>query len=173
MDCYEWWWNIKMKKHQTFIFLLKSFKIIYISLIMTILVKNNFNLLMQQYFWVYNIFLLSHLSSTQTNWMVRQHATYNCLCEKHDVLKSKLQTDIVWPWDIFIVITNANLIGNWRRLNCIGTSMGIIGIRGNNIFSPRNLLFKIMVSITFFINFLMTNRACRCTTVVGSNYKAK
>ena len=27
----------------------------------------------------------------------REHATYNCPCEKHDVLKSKPQTDIVWP----------------------------------------------------------------------------
>jgi hypothetical protein len=24
-----------------------------------------------------------------TNWMVREYATYNCPCEKHDVLKSK------------------------------------------------------------------------------------
>jgi hypothetical protein len=91
--------------------------------------------------------------------MVQEHATYNCLCEKHDVLKSKPQTDIIWPWDLLIVITNDNLIGNWRCLNCIGTSVGIIGIRGNNIFSPRNLPFKIMASITYFINFLMTNRA--------------
>jgi hypothetical protein len=61
---------------------------------MTILIKNNINPLMQlsiQYF------LLSHLSSTQTNWMVRENATYYCPCEKHDVLKSKPQTDIVWP----------------------------------------------------------------------------
>jgi hypothetical protein len=36
--------------------------------------------------------------------------------------------------------------------------VGIIGIRGNNIFSPQNLPFKMMASITFFINFLMTNR---------------
>jgi hypothetical protein len=32
-----------------------------------------------------------------TNWMVREHATYNCPCEKYDVLKSKPQTDIDWP----------------------------------------------------------------------------
>jgi hypothetical protein len=56
------------------------------------------------------------------------------------------------------VIANANLIGNRKRLNCIGTSVGIIRIRGNNIFSPRNMPFKIMASIIFFINFLMTNR---------------
>jgi hypothetical protein len=114
---------------------------------MAVLVKNNTNLLMQpsvQYF------LLFHLSPTLTNWMVREHATYNCPFEKHDVLKSKLQTDIV--------IANANLIGHWKCLNCIGTSVGIIGIRGNNIFFPRNLPFKMMTSITFFINFLMTNR---------------
>ncbi|XP_015185693.1 PREDICTED: odorant receptor 13a-like [Polistes dominula] len=42
----------------------------------------------------------------------REHATYNCPCEKHGVLKSKPQTDIVWPWDLLIVIANANLIGN-------------------------------------------------------------
>jgi hypothetical protein len=90
--------------------------------------------------------------------MVREHATYNCSREKHNVLKSKPQTDIVWPCDLLIVIANANLIGNLRRLNCIGTSVGIIGIRGHNIFSPRNLPFQMMASITFFINFLMTNR---------------
>jgi len=33
-----------------------------------------------------------------------------------------------------------------------------IGIRGSNTSSPRNLPFKILASITFFINFLMTNR---------------
>jgi hypothetical protein len=36
--------------------------------------------------------------------------------------------------------------------------VGIIGIRGNNTFSPRNLPFKMIASIKFFINFLMTNR---------------
>jgi hypothetical protein len=61
---------------------------------MIILVKNNINTLMQKSI---QYFLLSHLSPTQTNWMVREHATYNCSCEKHDVLKSKPQTDIVWP----------------------------------------------------------------------------
>jgi hypothetical protein len=62
---------------------------------MTILVKkNNINPLMQQ---CVQYFLLSPLSPTQTNWMVREHATYNCPCEKRDVLKSKPQTDIVWP----------------------------------------------------------------------------
>jgi hypothetical protein len=61
---------------------------------MTILVKNIINPLMQQ---SVQYFLLSHISSTQTNWMVREHATYNCPCEKHDVLKSKPQADIVWP----------------------------------------------------------------------------
>jgi hypothetical protein len=35
--------------------------------------------------------------------------------------------------------------------------VGIIVIRGSNIFLPRNLPFKMMTSITFFINFLMTN----------------
>jgi hypothetical protein len=50
--------------------------------------------------------------------------------------------------------------------------MGIIGIRENNIFSPQDLPFKMMGSITFFINFLTTysvplyNRG-------GSNYEAK
>jgi hypothetical protein len=61
---------------------------------MTILEKNNIDPLMQQS--VQN-FLLSHLSSTLTNWMVQEHATFNCPCEKHDVLKSKPQTDVVWP----------------------------------------------------------------------------
>jgi hypothetical protein len=36
--------------------------------------------------------------------------------------------------------------------------VGIIGIHGNNIFSPWNLLFKMIASITFFINFLMAYR---------------
>jgi len=60
---------------------------------MTILVKNNINLLMQQ---SVQYFLLSHLSPTQTNWMVQEHATYNCPCEKHDAFISKPLTDIVW-----------------------------------------------------------------------------
>jgi hypothetical protein len=61
---------------------------------MTILVKNNINPLIQK---GVQYFLLSHLSPTQTNWMDCEHATYNCPCEKHDVLKSKPLTDIVWP----------------------------------------------------------------------------
>jgi hypothetical protein len=89
--------------------------------------------------------------------MVREHATYNCPCGKHDVLKSKPQIYIVWPWDLLIVIANVNLIGNWKRLNYIGISVGIIGNCGNNIFSPRNLKLKMMALKTFFINFLMTN----------------
>jgi hypothetical protein len=106
---------------------------------------------------VYNIFCYPIFRQhKQTLW---PKSTYNCPCETHDVLKSKLQKAIVWPWDLLIVIaTNANLIENWRRLKCIGTSVGITGIRGNNIFSPRNLPFKMMASIIFFINFLMTNR---------------
>jgi hypothetical protein len=36
--------------------------------------------------------------------------------------------------------------------------VGIIGIQGNNIFSYQNLPLKMMTSIAFFINFLMTNR---------------
>ena len=36
--------------------------------------------------------------------------------------------------------------------------MAIKRIRGNNMFSPRILPFKMMASITFFINFLKTNR---------------
>jgi hypothetical protein len=98
--------------------------------------------------------LLPHLSPTQTNLMVREHVTS---AWKNDVLKSKTQTYIVWPWDLLIVITNTNLIGNWRSLNSFRTSVSIIGIRGNNIISPRNFPFKTMVSITYFIHFLMTN----------------
>jgi hypothetical protein len=55
-----------------------------------IIVQNNINPLMQQRV---QYFLLFYLSPTQTNWMVREHAKYNCPCEKHDVLKSKPQTD--------------------------------------------------------------------------------
>jgi hypothetical protein len=53
---------------------------------MIILVKNNINPLMQQSL---QYFLLSHLSPTQTNWMVREQTTYNFTCEKHEELKSK------------------------------------------------------------------------------------
>ena len=42
----------------------------------------------------------------------RNYATYNCPDEKHDVLKSEPQTDIVWASDLLKVIANANLIGN-------------------------------------------------------------
>jgi hypothetical protein len=128
MECCERWRNIKMKKHQTFTFLIIhynwSLKIIYFANYNNIS-KKNINPLMPQ---SVQYFLLSHLSPTQTNWMIREHTTYNYPCEKHDVLKSKLQTYIVWPWDLLIVIANAKLIGNWRLLNCIGTSVGIIGI---------------------------------------------
>jgi hypothetical protein len=71
-----------------------------------------------------------------------------------------------------IIIANANLIGNLRRLNFIGTSVSIMEIRGNNIFSPRNLPFKIMASITFFINFLTTYRVPLYNRG-KSNYEAK
>jgi hypothetical protein len=53
---------------------------------MKILVKNSINALMQQ---SVQYFLSSHLSPTQTNWIIRENAMYNCSCEKHDVLKSK------------------------------------------------------------------------------------
>ena len=42
----------------------------------------------------------------------RDHIMYNFPCEKHDVLKSEPQTDIVWASDLLKVIANANLIGN-------------------------------------------------------------
>ena len=87
----------------------------------------------------------------------RDYATYICPSEKHDTLKSKPKMDIVWPWDLLIVIPNVNVIGNWRCLKWTGTSVDTIGIRGNNIFSPSNLPFKMMPSITFFINILMIN----------------
>jgi len=37
---------------------------------------------------------------------------------------------------------NAKQIGNCRRLNGMGESEGIIGIRGRRTTSPSNLLFK-------------------------------
>ena len=83
--------------------------------------------------WVHDIFLTPLLAKTNKldGLPTREHATYNCLCEKRGVSKSQPLTDIVWPCAFLIVIANANLIGNWTRLNSIGTSMGIIGIRGS------------------------------------------
>jgi hypothetical protein len=100
--------------------------------------------------------LLSHLSPTQTGWF---ESTSCIIVSVKNMIFSNLRhrQDIVWHWDLLIVIAIAYLIGNWRNLNFIRTSMDIIGIRGNNIISPRNFPFKMMASITFFINFLMTN----------------
>ena len=84
----------------------------------------------------------------------RDYGTY--IAQMKNMICSNLshkQTYIVWPWDLLIVIANANINGNWRRLNWIGTSVDTTGIRGSNIFSPWNLPFKIMALITFFINF--------------------
>jgi hypothetical protein len=64
---------------------------------MTILVKNNINPLIQQ---SVQYCLLFNLSPIQTNQMVRELATYNYPSEKHDVIKSKPQIDLVWPWDL-------------------------------------------------------------------------
>lgn len=67
----------------------------------------------------------------------REHATYNCLFEKHAVRKSKPQQTSFSLETYCHVIASANLIGNWTRLNSISVSVGIIGIRGNNIFSSE------------------------------------
>jgi hypothetical protein len=135
---------------------------------MTILLKNNIYPLMQQ---SVQYFLLSHISPTQTGWF---ESMPRIIVRVKNMIysKSKAQTDIVWPWDLLIVIANANLIGNWRHLNCVGITVDIIGIRGNNIFSPQNLTFKIMASITFFINFLTTYRVPLYNRG-GSNYETK
>lgn len=178
MERCERWRSIKITNHQKFIFwirynfiiLTNKFQITSLSQIMTI--KEKFQSISSVSALKWTIFLVSpYLANTNkldglSTW---EHATYNCPCEKHGVPKSKPQTDIVWPWDLLIVIANANLIGNWTRLNSIGISVGIIGIRGSNTSSPRNFPFKMLASTTFFINFLM----CHCTAVVGSNYEAK
>lgn len=59
---------------------------------------------------------------------------------------------------LFIVIAKANLIVKSTPLNPIGTSVGIIGMRGSNASSPRKSQLKMLSSTTFFIKFLMTNR---------------
>jgi hypothetical protein len=80
---------------------------------MTILLQNNINPLMQQ---SVQYLLISHLSPTQTNWMVREHATYNSPCEKHDVLKSKLQTDRLALRLIDCLCTITTTVEDSRRL---------------------------------------------------------
>jgi hypothetical protein len=91
--------------------------------------------------------------------MVQEHATYNYPSGKHDVLKSKPQTDIVWPWDLLIVIANVILIVNWSYLNCIDTSVSWVGknidswITKNNGKTKReNLAYDVKV-IYFKISF--------------------
>ena len=59
-----------------------------------------------------------------------EHETHNWPWEKHG--SSKPQIVIVWPCDLLIVIANAKRIGNWKSLNGIGESEGIIGIRGRS-----------------------------------------
>ena len=86
----------------------------------------------------------------------REHATY-WPCENTIFSRSNPQIDIVWPCDLLIVMANAKRIGNCRRLNGMGESEGIIGIRGRRTTSPSNLPFKIIASRTLPIIFFMTN----------------
>jgi hypothetical protein len=83
---------------------------------MTVLVKNNINLLMQQ---SVQYFSLSHLSPTQTNWMVPKHVTYNRSCEKHDMFKSQPHTDLLFlpaTHDMCIVCVHWEISGQWKHL---------------------------------------------------------
>jgi len=52
---------------------------------------------------------------------------------------------IVCPCSLFKVITKAKRIENYWRLNLIGASVDIIGMRGNKTFSPLNfhLIFSL------------------------------
>lgn len=48
-----------------------------------------------------------------------EHPTYNC--EKHGFSMFNQQIDIVWPYDLLIVIANAKRIGNSSHVH------GIVG----------------------------------------------
>jgi hypothetical protein len=137
-------WTVTKYKNE------KTSNIYFFNNLLKLIFNMNINPLMQknvQYFF----FIPSFAYTNKLDGLRACHVNFPC--EKHDVLKSKPQTDIVWHWDLLIVIANTNLIGNLRHLNCIDTSVGRIEIRGNNIFLPRNLSFKIMASITFSLIF--------------------
>lgn len=74
-------------------------------------------------------------------WPTREQATYNWPWEKHGLSKFKPQNLNIWPCDVLIVIAKAKRIGNCNRLNCLGPSVGIIGIRGSKKFSALNFPF--------------------------------
>ena len=80
----------------------------------------------------------------------REHATYNCPCDKHDVRKSKEQTLTYYKRECQFN----------RKLNSFEINWHVCGNHLNawqqNI-SLRNLPFKTEPSMIFFFNFSMTN----------------
>jgi hypothetical protein len=62
------------------------------------------------------------------------------------------------PCDLFIDIANASRTGNCNCLKLNGMSFGIIGMRGIKTSSPLYFPFKIVASITLFINFFTASR---------------
>ena len=105
------------------------------------------------------IFLVN-MSFANTNrfygFPTREQATYSCPWENHAFSKFRLQVDIVWPWDLLMVIAKAKRIWNWSLLNGIGDSDGINWIR--NTISPLNFPVKIVALRTFPVIILMTKR---------------
>ena len=65
-----------------------------------------------------------------------EHATCNWPWEKHGFSKSNPQIIMVRPCDLLTVTAKAKTIGNFKRMNGIGESEGIIGIRDRSTTSP-------------------------------------
>jgi hypothetical protein len=99
---------------------------------------------------MYNI--LSYFSSHIYSFVgipTRVQATYNWPCEKHGFSRLMPQTLSDCLRDLFIDIANRNC----NRLKPNGISLGIKGIRGIETTSPFYFPFKIVASMTLFINF--------------------
>lgn len=87
-----------------------------------------------------------------------EHATYNWPCEKQDSCKFMPHFLNVCPCDLFTVILNANLIGNWSLLKLNGISVLINGILGINTIFPLSLPVIILASIILFLSCLTHRR---------------
>ena len=89
---------------------------------------------------------------------IRGQATYNWPCEKHSFSRLIPQTLSDCPWDLFIDIANLSRTGKCNRLKFNGMSIGIKGIRGIKTSLPLYFSFKILASMTLFINFFTASR---------------
>ena len=72
--------------------------------------------------------------------VARDKATYNCLCEKTGLRRSRPMCFTIWPWALLIVMANASCMGNCRLVNLMAklspVREGVNDIRGMRAVSP-------------------------------------